>query len=68
MFEIREADLADLDKVVEIHKAAYSRDHFSALLPNSVLADYYKNFISKNSHICLVIQIKHWKRDARIII
>lgn len=49
----RTADEADLDTIATIHLAAYSRDHFTSLLPRPVLADYYRLFLGGGTDILL---------------
>lgn len=51
----RRATVADLPTLALIHKLAYSRSHFTALLPNEVLARYYGYFLDGGSEICLAL-------------
>ena len=51
----REATDADLSDVVRVHKSAYSASHFTTLLPDDVLADYYRRFISDGSSITVAV-------------
>ena len=55
---IRAARVNDLPALVEIHKAAYSRSHFTSLLSDSVLSKYYELFLTNDSEICLAINSK----------
>lgn len=51
--QIRLATVADLPALVSIHKLAYSRRHFTALLPDRTLAAYYSCFLSDGAEISL---------------
>jgi ribosomal protein S18 acetylase RimI-like enzyme len=55
---IRAATVNDLPALVAIHKAAYSRSHFTSLLSDTVLARYYGLFLTNGSEICLAINSK----------
>ncbi|MHB1163459.1 MAG: GNAT family N-acetyltransferase [Minisyncoccota bacterium] len=46
---LRRATEADVATMAAVHKAAYSRDHFLALLPEAELADYYRRFLDGGS-------------------
>jgi len=43
----------DLSVIAEIHKQAYSRSHFTTLLPAAVLEDYYRLFLGGGAEILL---------------
>lgn len=45
----RLATAADLPAMAALHRRAYSRGHFLALLPESVLQDYYGRFLGDGS-------------------
>ena len=49
------ATAADLPTLARIHKTAYSRSHFTALLPDKVLMRYYVNFFNEGSEIWLAL-------------
>jgi ribosomal protein S18 acetylase RimI-like enzyme len=53
--ELRLATQADLPALVRIHKVAYSRSHFTALLPDKTLASYYGYFMSGGAEIALAL-------------
>jgi len=55
MNEFRRATADDLPTLARIHKAAYSRGHFTALLPDDVLARYYSYFLDDGSEICIAL-------------
>lgn len=55
MPEFRRATADDLPTLARIHKIAYSRGHFTALLPDDVLARYYGYFVDDGSEICLAL-------------
>jgi ribosomal protein S18 acetylase RimI-like enzyme len=55
MIQFRQADNADLPALARIHRRAYSRDHFLAVLPETVLADYYSRFLDGGSQILLAV-------------
>jgi ribosomal protein S18 acetylase RimI-like enzyme len=46
---LRLATAADLPAMASLHRRAYSRGHFLALLPESVLEDYYARFLGDGS-------------------
>ena len=50
---LRLAVPSDLPYLAHIHKCAYSRLHFTALLPEKTLAAYYGHFLDGTSEICL---------------
>lgn len=52
---IRLATAADLATIAKIHKAAYSRGHFTALLSETVLMRYYEAFLSEGTEISLAV-------------
>lgn len=52
---IRRATANDLPILVRIHKIAYSRGHFTALLPDDVLARYYGYFLDGGCEIYLAL-------------
>ena len=56
MMRFREAASADLPALARIHRRAYSADHFLALLPEAVLADYYRRFLSGGSQVLLAVR------------
>lgn len=45
----------DLSEIARIHKLAYSRNHFTALLPEHVLQRYYRYFLQGGTEICLTV-------------
>jgi ribosomal protein S18 acetylase RimI-like enzyme len=51
--EIRSATVDDLPSLVEIHKVAYPKNHFTSLLPDKVLSKYYESFLVGSSEICI---------------
>jgi len=51
----RLAMASDLATIAKIHKAAYSRSHFTALLPEDVLMRYYGSFLSGGTEIYLAL-------------
>ena len=51
----RLASHADLPVLARIHKAAYSRNHFTSLLPVTTLISYYGQFLHHGSEILLAI-------------
>lgn len=53
--EFRRATADDLPTLVRIHKIAYSQSHFTALLPDDVLARYYGYFLDGGSEIYLAL-------------
>lgn len=53
---LREAVAADLPAMARLHRATYSRDHFLALLPEIVLADYYGRFLGGGSQGVLAVR------------
>lgn len=55
MTEIRRATAADLPTLARIHKIAYSRSHFTALLPDEVLMRYYGYFLGEGAEIWLAV-------------
>ena len=50
---VRAATADDLQAMARLHRAAYSRDHFLALLPEAVLADYYGRFLDVESRLAV---------------
>lgn len=48
---IRLATTADLARIADIHRRAYSRSHFTALLPHAVLVRYYGAFLGDGTGI-----------------
>lgn len=52
---LRLATAADLPVLARIHKQAYSRKHFTALLPNETLERYYSYFLSDVSEVLLAV-------------
>jgi ribosomal protein S18 acetylase RimI-like enzyme len=52
---MRRATADDLPMLARIHKMAYSCSHFTALLPDEVLARYYGYFLEGGSEICLAM-------------
>jgi ribosomal protein S18 acetylase RimI-like enzyme len=53
---LRLATAADLPDLARIHKEAYSRNHFTALLPNATLERYYGYFLGDGSEVLLAVQ------------
>lgn len=53
---LRRAAAADLPAIAAIHKTAYSRNHFTAFLPERMLIDYYRAFLGGRSEICLAVE------------
>ena len=51
--KVRRAVLEDLPTLARIHKIAYSRSHFTALLPDLVLERYYGYFLNDGCEIWL---------------
>jgi ribosomal protein S18 acetylase RimI-like enzyme len=51
----RIATAADLPMIAAIHKAAYSRSHFTSLLPLSTLERYYAAFLDEGTQISLAL-------------
>ena len=51
---MRTATVADLSRIVQVHKAAYSRSHFTSLLPAPVLSAYYAYFFGSGTEIVLL--------------
>ncbi|WP_242201467.1 GNAT family N-acetyltransferase [Sphingomonas hankookensis] len=43
----------DLATIADIHREAYSRSHFTALLSHEVLMRYYAAFLSNGTEICV---------------
>lgn len=64
--QFREARSVDLPELARIHRRAYSGDHFLALLPEAVLADYYARFLSGGSQIVLAEESASPSTIARI--
>jgi ribosomal protein S18 acetylase RimI-like enzyme len=50
---VRAATADDLEAMARLHRTAYSRDHFLALLPEAVLADYYSRFLDVESRVAV---------------
>lgn len=55
MTELRQATVDDLSELVRIHKLAYSKSHFTALLPDEVLMRYYGYFLDEGAEIWLAV-------------
>lgn len=55
MPEIRRATVDDLPTLAHIHKIAYSRSHFTSLLPHEVLMRYYGYFFGDGAEIWLAV-------------
>lgn len=51
----RKATAEDLPVLAQIHKKAFSRSHFTALLSNETLARYYGYFLNNGSEILLAL-------------
>jgi len=51
----RLATASDLAAIARIHKVAYSRNHFTALLPEPVLIRYYGSFLAEGTEIHLAL-------------
>jgi ribosomal protein S18 acetylase RimI-like enzyme len=47
--KIRAASADDLVEMARIHRAAYSSEHFLALLPEATLIEYYRTFLGDGS-------------------
>ena len=60
----RLATPADLGAIARIHKSAYSRNHFTALLSEAVLERYYAAFLSDGAEILLEIETGEGHRDV----
>ena len=54
--QLRLASYADLPVLARIHKDAYSRSHFTALLPYKTLVSYYGYFLSDGAEISLAVR------------
>ena len=54
---LRLAIESDLPVLARIHKLAYSRKHFTALLSHETLARYYASFLGEGSEILLAIMM-----------
>jgi ribosomal protein S18 acetylase RimI-like enzyme len=52
---LRQATAADLTAMARVHRAAYSREHFMARLPEAVLSDYYERFLAGGSQAILAV-------------
>ena len=66
--QFREANSADLPVLARIHRGAYSGDHFLALLPEAVLADYYARFLTGGSQIVLAVKAEGTGSEAERIV
>lgn len=55
LFLLRDATATDVAAIARLHRRAYSRDHFLALLPEAALADYYRRFLGQGSRIVLAM-------------
>ena len=55
MTELRRATVDDLSALARIHKLAYSKSHFTALLPDEVLMRYYSFFVNDDAEIWLAV-------------
>lgn len=53
--QLRLATQADLPVLARIHKVAYSRSHFTALLPDQTLVSYYGYFLTDGAEITLAV-------------
>lgn len=53
--QLRLATQADLPVLARIHKVAYSRSHFTALLPDRTLVSYYGHFLTDGAEITLAV-------------
>lgn len=53
--QLRLATQADLPVLARIHKVAYSRSHFTALLPDQTLVWYYGHFLTDGAEITLAV-------------
>ena len=60
----RLATPADLGIIARIHKSAYSRNHFTALLSEEVLERYYASFLSDGAEILLEIETGEGRSDV----
>lgn len=60
----RLATSSDLATIAKIHRAAYSRSHFTALLPETVLMRYYGAFLSGGTEILLALSREHSPDEA----
>ena len=54
---LRLATAADLAALASIHKQAYSRSHFTSLLPNQTLERYYAYFLDGGSEVLMAVKI-----------
>lgn len=54
---LRLATASDLAVLASIHKQAYSRSHFTSLLPNQTLERYYAYFLDGGSEVLLAVKI-----------
>jgi ribosomal protein S18 acetylase RimI-like enzyme len=52
---LRQATAEDLPAMARVHRRAYSRDHFMALLPEAALADYYARFLGDGAQALLAV-------------
>lgn len=53
--QLRLATQTDLPVLARIHKAAYSRSHFTALLPDQTLVSYYGHFLTDGAEITVAV-------------
>lgn len=53
---LRSATKNDLDSIVQVHLAAYSRNHFTSRLSNQTLIDYYSLFLSDGAETLVICQ------------
>lgn len=52
---VREASTKDLWAMARLHRAAYSSDHFLAMLPEYVLVDYYGRFLKDGARAMVAV-------------
>jgi ribosomal protein S18 acetylase RimI-like enzyme len=62
---VRDAAASDLSALAQLHRRAYSRDHFLALLPEEALADYYSRFLGQGSRV--VVAYRETGANSRLL-
>lgn len=55
-YSFRSASVGDLDAIADIHKKAYSKSHFTSLLPIAVLKRFYNHFLGDDVEILLLTE------------
>lgn len=63
--DVRTANATDLVAIARVHKTAYSRNHFTALMPEWTLVEYYREFLGQGTTIRIV---SDKRGDAREVI